>query len=87
MDQGVGHCEAARRVNYRTVRCWRAAPRAAAEAAVVASPRSMSSRFLSLDERIVIADRLHWPGMSLRAIATRLGRAVWTISRELVRDQ
>ncbi len=47
----------------------------------------MSSRFLSLDERIRIADRLHQPGISLRMIATELGRPVSTISRELGRNQ
>src|SRR4051812_22411981 len=46
--------------------------------------REISSRYLSQDERIEIAD-LRQSGLSLRAIATRLGRAPSTISRELRR--
>ncbi|WP_350310787.1 helix-turn-helix domain-containing protein, partial [Amycolatopsis sp. RTGN1] len=34
----------------------------------------VSSRFLSLDERVRIADRVRQPGISLRAIAAELGR-------------
>ena len=47
--------------------------------------RQISPRFLSQDERIEIAD-LHHAGMSMRAIAARLGRAPSTISRELRRN-
>lgn len=47
--------------------------------------REVSLRYLSEDERIEIAD-LHQCGLSLRAIATRLGRAPSTISRELQRN-
>lgn len=47
--------------------------------------RQISSRYLSQDERIDIAD-LRKPGLSLRAIAVRLGRAPSTISRELRRN-
>lgn len=47
--------------------------------------RQISPRFLSHDERIEIAD-LHHAGVSMRAIATRLGRAPSTISRELCRN-
>ena len=47
--------------------------------------REVSSRYLSQDERIEIAD-LGQSGLSLRAIATRLGRAPSTISRELRRN-
>ncbi len=43
--------------------------------------RQISSRYLSQDERIDIAD-LRKSGLSLRAIAVRLGRAPSTISRE-----
>jgi hypothetical protein len=62
MDAGSGAGEAARRVgiNYRTAERRRAA---AAEA--VAAPRELvevSSRFLSLDERIRITDRSASPG-------------------------
>ncbi|MET9311014.1 IS30 family transposase [Kribbella sp. NPDC003505] len=47
--------------------------------------REISSRFLSEDERIEIAD-LRQAGMSIRGIADRLGRAPSTISRELRRN-
>ncbi|OXM59044.1 IS30 family transposase, partial [Amycolatopsis vastitatis] len=50
-------------------------------------PAGLSSRFLSLEERIRIADRVREPGVSLRAIAAELGRPVSTISRELDRNQ
>jgi IS30 family transposase len=45
----------------------------------------ISARFLSQDERIEIAD-LRLAGLSVRQIATRLGRAPSTISRELRRN-
>jgi transposase len=47
--------------------------------------RQISSRYLSQDERIEIAD-LRQSGLSLRAIASRLERAPSTISRELRRN-
>ncbi|MDQ6873624.1 MAG: IS30 family transposase [Actinomycetota bacterium] len=47
--------------------------------------RQISSRFLSQDGRIEIAD-LHHAGIGLRQIAVRLGRAPSTISRELLRN-
>ncbi|BDX33398.1 hypothetical protein TUM20985_39450 [Mycobacterium antarcticum] len=47
--------------------------------------RQISSRYLSQDERIEIAD-LRQSGLSLRAIASRLGRSPSTISRELRRN-
>jgi IS30 family transposase len=47
--------------------------------------REVSSRYLSQDERIEIAD-LRQSGLSLRAIAVRLGRATSTVSRELRRN-
>jgi IS30 family transposase len=47
--------------------------------------RQISTRYLSQDERIEIAD-LRQSGLSLRAIAVRLGRAPSTISRELRRN-
>ncbi|MFC0544340.1 helix-turn-helix domain-containing protein [Kutzneria chonburiensis] len=73
MTQGVGSREAARQVgiNYRTAKRWQAAAKAAA-AAVPAQPVTISSRYLSLDERILIADRVRQPGLSLRAIAAEL---------------
>jgi IS30 family transposase len=47
--------------------------------------RTISTRFLSQDERISIAD-LHQSGVSIRQIAQTLGRAPSTISRELRRN-
>lgn len=47
--------------------------------------RQISARFLSLEERIVIADLRH-AGMTVRGIAVQTGRAPSTISRELRRN-
>lgn len=47
--------------------------------------RDVSARYLSQDERIVIADLLH-AGMSIRQIAGQMDRAPSTISRELRRN-
>jgi transposase, IS30 family len=47
--------------------------------------REVSARFLSQDERVEIADVRH-AGLSVRAIATRIGRAPSTVSRELHRN-
>lgn len=48
--------------------------------------RSLSARFLSEDERVVIADRLR-AGVSLRAIGRELGRSASTVSREVNRNR
>jgi IS30 family transposase len=47
--------------------------------------RQVSARFLSQDERIKIADLCH-AGLGIRQIATQLGRAPSTVSRELRRN-
>ncbi|MEV6096221.1 IS30 family transposase [Nocardia sp. NPDC051981] len=47
--------------------------------------RRIDARYLSQDERIEIAD-LRQAGLSIRAIATRLGRSPSTVSRELRRN-
>jgi IS30 family transposase len=47
--------------------------------------REVSARFLSQDERVEIAD-LHHAGLSIRAIAAKIGRAPSTVSRELRRN-
>lgn len=47
--------------------------------------REISSRYLSQDERIEIAD-LHHAGLSVRKIAAQIGRAASTVSRELRRN-
>ena len=73
-------CEAVgvdRRQGYR----WRRASGGRPPSA----PRVVSARYLSLEERLQIAD-LHLAGASMRAIATQLGRAPSTISRELRRN-
>ena len=49
------------------------------------SVRKISSRFLSQDERIEIADLRH-QGLSIRQIAHKLGRAPSTVSREVRRN-
>jgi IS30 family transposase len=48
--------------------------------------RAESGRYLSEDERVVIADGVR-AGRSARSIAAELGRAVSTVSRELARNQ
>ena len=47
--------------------------------------REISARYLSQDERIKIAD-LHQRGLGVREIATQVGRAPSTVSRELRRN-
>ncbi len=49
------------------------------------STTTVSSRYLSIDERIEIAD-LSRSGTSVRGIARRLGRSASTVSRELRRN-
>lgn len=50
-------------------------------------PHQVNKRFLSLKERMLIADwHWHWQGISMRQIAQRLGRSVSTVSRELARN-
>ena len=47
--------------------------------------REISSRYLSQNERVEIAD-LHHAGLGVRKIAEQLGRAASTVSRELTRN-
>jgi len=54
--------------------------------ALTPTPQPVSARFLSQEERLVIADEL-CTGTSLRGIATQLGRAPSTISREVRRNR
>src|SRR3954470_22610442 len=73
-------CEAVgveRRQGYR----WRKA----AGGRIPAAQRPVSGRFLSLEERLAIAD-MHLEGKSGRQIAAALNRAPSTISRELQRN-
>ena len=67
-------------VNRRTGRRWR-------QASGGRAPRpkpELSGRYLSLEERLRIAD-LHVTGASIRVIAGQVGRSAATISRELAR--
>lgn len=63
-----------RRQGYR----WRKA----AGGRIPGPPRPTSGRYLSLEERLAIAD-LHLEGKGVREIAAALNRAPSTISREL----
>jgi len=89
--RGVGTAQACRIVgiNPRTGHRWRngRTSQAGREAdrRPPARPVSLSDRFLSAEERIVIAD-LRREGRSLRSIAAELGRDVSTISREVRRN-
>ncbi|WP_241986879.1 IS30 family transposase [Cryobacterium fucosi] len=67
-------------VNRRTGRRWRQAT-----GGRVPLPKpELSGRYLSLEERLRIAD-LHVTGAGIRAIAGQVGRSAATISRELAR--
>jgi IS30 family transposase len=59
--------------------------RKAAGGRIPASPRQASGRYLSLEERLAIAD-LHLAGQGVRDIAAALNRAPSTISREVERN-
>jgi IS30 family transposase len=93
--QGVNNSEACRRVgiNRRTGTRWlygrkitNSSGRTLHYPGVInARPRVISPRFLSEDERVVIADR-HRAHHTVRAIAAELGRSPSTISRELRRN-
>ena len=83
-------------INTRTGRDWRRGVRKSRTArvypdrpVVVAADfgggRAISARYVSEDERVVIAD-LHRAGRGVRDIAAELGRAPSTVSRELARN-
>ncbi|UZJ26987.1 IS30 family transposase (plasmid) [Rhodococcus antarcticus] len=92
---GVSNSEACRTVgvNRKTGTRWRygrsipAAGGGLLHYAPVLRPRDgvISSRYLSEQERVVIAD-LHRGGVSGRVIAAELGRSPSTVSRELARN-
>ncbi|WP_455565630.1 IS30 family transposase [Micromonospora chalcea] len=78
-------------VNRKTGHRWRFGRASRAKAGQqmkqpAARPSPVSSRFLSQDERIVIADRLR-EGACQAAIAAELGRDRSTISREIRRNR
>jgi len=95
IERGLSSAQAARTVGIavRTAHKWRrghvdrrsnGSVRHYPPVLTTVSGNENSPRFLSLDERIKIAD-LSREGLSIRGIATRLGRAPSTISRELRR--
>ncbi|RKR90585.1 IS30 family transposase [Micromonospora pisi] len=92
--RGVGTSEACRLVgiNRRTGHRWRYGRESQTKAGwqgdrgSAVRPSSGSARYLSQDERIVIADRLR-EGASQAAIAVELGRPACTISREIRRNR
>ena len=90
--KGIGTAEACRVVgiNRRTGHRWRYGQKSQAgrkaERPPAVRPAPVKGRFLSLDERIVIADLLR-AGLGVRAIATELDRPPSTISREITRNR
>ena len=96
IERGLSSAQAARTVGIavRTAHKWRRGHvdrRANGSVrhyppVLVTASREISSRFLSLDERITIAD-LTKEGLAIRRIAVLLGRAPSTISRELRRHE
>ena len=96
MRQGIGNAEACRmlKINRRTGMRWRhgrivknAHGRETTYAPISRiAPPVISSRYLSEDERVHIADGLQ-AGTSLRQIAAALGRSPSTVSREVRRNR
>jgi len=94
MATGVGTFEACRVVGinratgyrWRNGRASKATAGRTADRLPPARPVPSTGRFLSVDERIVIAD-LWRAGRSQRAIAAELGRPPSTISREIRRNR
>ena len=94
--RGVNNSEACRLVgvNRRTGTRWRFGRTVTSSSGAelhypsmdTPSTTSLSARFLSEDERVVIGDRVR-AGASLRAIGRELGRPASTISREVARNR
>ena len=95
IERGLSSAQAARKVGIavRTAHKWRrghvdrranGSVRHYPPVLATLPSKKISPRFLSLDERIKIAD-LTREGLSTRQVAARLGRAPSTISRELRR--
>lgn len=94
--RGVSNSEACRvvGVNRRTGTRWRYGRTTTSTSGVERhypamafnATRTLSARFLSEDERVVIADRRR-AGVSLRAIGRELGRPASTVSREVNRNR
>lgn len=95
---GMGYAEAARAVGVskRTGKVWRngrtrstgrnEAPCAEWTEAAMPQLKPTGPRYLSMDERIFIADGLVC-GLSMSAIASRLGRSRSTVCREVARNR
>ena len=95
---GMGYAEAARAVGVskRTGKVWRngrtlstgrnPAPCAEWTEAAMPQPKPTGPRYLSMDKRIFIADGLVC-GLSMSAIASRLGRSRSTVCREVARNR
>jgi len=93
--RGVSNSEACRLVgvNRRTGTRWRYGRTVTSSTGLdlhyppmtETTTRTLSPRFLSEDERVVIADRVR-TGVSLRAIGRELGRPASTVSREVRRN-
>ncbi|MEW2306693.1 helix-turn-helix domain-containing protein [Streptomyces sp. NPDC006655] len=94
MQQGVTNEDACRivGVNSTTGRRWRdgrgpsGQNKAVPPVRPVAPPSAASSRCLSQDERIYIADRIR-ENAAVRAVAAELGRSPSTVSRETRRNR
>jgi IS30 family transposase len=96
MAQGMSNVAACRTVgvNCRTGKRWRYRRRVVTvhgkelsyPPITKAAPSSISNRFLSENERVVIADGLQ-AGRTIRAIASELGRSPSTVSREVRRNR
>ncbi|WP_442916539.1 IS30 family transposase [Lentzea sp. DG1S-22] len=92
MAKGVGTAQACRIVgiNRRTGHRWRYGRKSQAgrkaDQPPAVRPAPSTGRFLSLDERIVIADLLR-AGRGVRSIAAELGRPPSTVSREITRNR
>src|SRR5680860_1091963 len=94
--RGVSNCEACRvvGVNRRTGTRWRYGRTVTSSTGLelhyppmaITRTTSVSARFLSEDERVLIADRVR-AGVSLRAIGRELGRPASTVSREVRRNR
>ena len=84
---GVGTSEASRLVgvNPRTGRRWLHGRADGVGVGALAAGPEPSARFLSLEERIVLAD-MRLAGASMRKIAAELGRSASTVSREIARN-
>ncbi len=96
MARGIPNAEACRivGVNPRTGKRWRhgrtitssSGRRLHYPAVISTRSREISSRYVSEDERVCIAD-LNRQGLGVRATAAKLGRSPATISRELRRNR